>query len=295
MSNSKKTIMLSALCLAVAVMLLGYSSYGWMTMTRRVRAIGQNVQVTVPENLQISLSADGPWTDSLNVELNDIVKSLTQNDPAPYKPFNPESDMFYLLPASSYAGFDGTIWQTESARNDGSAAANAEFQRGSRIQWNGERGAFEGHWIDVPLYFKTDSESAVDIALLESASVTGNDSNIQNTVRAAFLDSSCRTNSAGGGEPLVFAAPENHGVLDGVVFGGVVIQDAHNKIAPKYMSFEDGKSAKLFTVRPGQSGITRIVVRIWVEGQSRDCVAKIGGQTFSLSLGFCIMDDTNNG
>ncbi|MDD6203652.1 MAG: hypothetical protein PUC05_01450 [Firmicutes bacterium] len=289
MSNSKKSIMLSALCLAVAVMLLGYSSYGWMTMTRRVRAIGQNVQVTVPENLQISLSADGPWTDSLNVELKDIVKSLTQNDPD--KPYNPETDRFYLLPASSYAGFDGTIWQTESARNDGSAAANAVFQQGNRIKWNVERGAFEGHWIDVPLYFKTDSESTVDIALLATAtSVAGDDSNIQNTVRAAFLDSDCDNNSAGANDPLVFAAQGNHGVFD-----GVVIKDAQNKIAPRYMSFENGTSAKLFTLKPGRDGITRIVVRIWVEGQSLDCVAKIGGQTFSLSLGFCIMDDTNHG
>lgn len=277
----KRGIILSALSLAVAVMLLGYSAYGWMSMSRSVRAVAQNVTVSVPDNLLISASESGPWSDSVTVELSDIVRELTKNDDNKYT-----SGKFYLLPASTYDGTEGTLWQTGSAKNDGSAAAGAVFEKGRRIKWNQSTTSFEGHWIDVPLYFKTDSESSVGVALSKGATSivpVSADADIVKTVRAAFL-SADRTAPSTGTEPLVLCDEFSNGV-----FEGKVIKNASQKIEPKYLTYTDGLSTELFTVAPGDTP-TCIVVRIWVEGQDISCVAKIGGQTFSLSLGFSSID-----
>lgn len=283
MNNRKKALLLSAMSLAVAILLLGYSAYGWFSMSRSVRAVGQNVTVTVPDNLMIALSESGPWSESVTVVLNDIVKKLTKNDTDPLKPF--KSGQFYLLPASTYAGFDGTIWETGSAKNNGSAAETAVFKQGHRIQWNQSTTSFEGHWIDVPLYFKTDSESDVNVALLENdkmiEKVGEGEGDITKTVRAAFLNPTCdKTSMDSDTVPLVFAGNNSEGVHD-----GVVIKNAVDKIPPKYLSFTDGKSDTLFTVKANGEA-KQIIVRIWIEGQDQKCVATIGGQTFKLSLGF---------
>lgn len=285
MTNTKKALMISALCVASAVILLGYSAYGWMTMSRQVRAVGQNVSVTVPENLQISLSADGEWAESVNTYLEEIVEGITKDDTSPLKPFNPGgSERFYLLPASSYNGVNGSIWKTESAKFDGSPSDSAVFEEGHRIQWNASTTSFEGHYIDIPLYFRTDGENELRIALYnDTTSVTPDTNGINQIVRVAFLRSDCTASSMGDNEPLVYACSESTGV-----FGGNVIKNATEKIPPKYLEFTDKKTQQLFTVRPGE--VTQITVRIWVEGQSVNCVAAIGGQSFSVSLGFCIIE-----
>lgn len=283
MSNRKKALLLSAMSLAVAILLLGYSAYGWFSMSRSVRAVGQNVTVTVPDNLMISTSgADGTWSESVTVKLEDIVREkLTEEEK---ERFDASSGKFYLLPASTYDGFNGNIWQTGSANFDGSAAYGAVFEKGRQIKWNQSTSAFEGHWIDVPLYFKTDSEADVNVALLESKTkiITENeDKSITKTVRAAFLNEDCTISSMGRAEPLVFAGNNSTGV-----FEGVVIKNSDNIIEPKYLDLSGGQSEQLFTVEKNGK-VKRITARIWIEGQDQNCVAKIGGQSFSLSLGFC--------
>ncbi|MGN0494035.1 MAG: hypothetical protein ACI4F7_10340 [Acutalibacteraceae bacterium] len=285
MSNRKKAVLLSAMSLAVAVLLLGYSAYGWFSMSRSVRAVGQNVTVTVPDNLMISLSESGPWSESVTVELNDIVKKLTETDPEKFT-----EGRFYLLPASTYAGFNDTVWQTGKAKHNGAPADDAVFYKGRRIMWNQSTSAFEGHWIDVPLYFMTDSEASVNVALLESTTsitpVGTEDIAITKTVRAAFLNEDCTKSSMGDTAPLVFAGNNSTGV-----FGGEIIETATTKKPPVYLTFdENGISVKqLFTVA-ANGAVKQIVVRIWIEGQDENCIAKIGGQTFSLSLGFCAIN-----
>lgn len=287
MSSAKKSVLLSALCVAVAALLLGYSGYGWMTMSRQVRAIGQNVSIAVPENLQISLSGtDGSWSDSVTVELKYIVEKITENDTSPNKPFNPDQgEGFYLLPASSYNGTNHTIWQTGSAKHDGSPADGAVFEEGHRILWNASTSSFEGHYIDVPLYFRTDGETELRIALSQTTTsiTSGDTSDIDKVVRVAFLNDAGTASSMGDEEPLVFASPNSTGV-----FNGVVRKDATHTISPQYLRFTNTNLQQLFTVTPRE--VTKITVRIWVEGQDVNCVAKIGGKQFSVSLGFCVIE-----
>lgn len=289
MSNSKKTILLSALCVAVAILTLGYSAYGWMSMSREVRAIGQNISITVPENLMISTSLDGPWSDTVNVDMKSLVKALTANDEKKFT----DSDSFYLLPASTYSGIDGTIWQTGNAKTDGSYADGAVFSAGNCIKWNASTSSFEGHYIDVPLYFRTDGDvdPNLQIALAESATsiepAGENGNKIENAVRVAFLNSECNAPSTGS-EPLVLASKNSTGLHGGVIKS--VSGNTITEYTPKYLEFnEGGKTSQLFSVTTG--AVTQITVRIWVEGQDRSCIAMIGGQTFSVSLGFCVIEN----
>ncbi|MDD6094965.1 MAG: hypothetical protein PUC29_04395, partial [Clostridia bacterium] len=247
--------------------------------------IGQRVSVSVPDNLLISLSPDGGWTDCVNVDLQEVVKELTNGDPKPFT----EDSQFYLLPASTYDGTEGTVYETGSANNDGSAADNAVFMPGHKICWNKDTSAFEGHWIDVPLYFKTDSQSSVSVALSQEGtkvtSVGEENGSIVNTVRAAFLNKECTAPSTGT-EPLVFAPSSSTGV-----FKNEIILSPTERTAPKYLSFTGGKSTELFKINPnGENPVKCITVRIWIEGQDESCVAQIGGKTFSLSLKFLSVD-----
>ena len=112
MHSFKKTLLFSALCVAMAILLLGYSAYGWMTMQRNVRAVGENISISAPSNLLISLSPDGGWAENVEVDMSTLVKELTLPD----APNNYTGGVFYLLPASSLSGAEGTLWQTSKAR-----------------------------------------------------------------------------------------------------------------------------------------------------------------------------------
>ncbi|MGN1095846.1 MAG: hypothetical protein ACI4QR_05615, partial [Eubacteriales bacterium] len=233
--------------------------------------------------------------DTVSVDMSEIVKEIVGET------FDPESDRFYLLPASTYSGFNGTIWQTGSAKNDGSYAEGAIFEAGHKIKWNTSTSAFEGHFIDVPLYFRTDGGQDLNIALSESATSinpvneNGNDNDIEKAVRVAFLNKDCDKTSMGAGvdKPLVLASKNSTGLHDGEVIESVdAAGNISSAIPPKYLSFTDGKTEQLFTVN--HEGVTQITVRIWVEGQDKSCIAKIGGQTFSVSLGFCVIEDNSS-
>lgn len=283
MTNIKKSLIFSALCVASIIIVLGYSAYGWMSMNNQVRAVGKNITVTVPENLHISLSPSDGWTSTLNVNMEDIVKQATSGDTTPFNPGG--SERFYLLPASTYNGVNDTIWQTGQAKDNGAPADGAVFDLGHRIKWNASTTSFEGHFIDVPLYFRTDGEVDLKIALYEdTTAITPDTNNINKIVRVAFLNPACTASSMGNAEPLVLAGNESTGV-----FNGKVIKNATEKIPPKYLSYTNKLSKQLFTV--AHDAVTQITVRIWIEGQDQNCVAKLGGQSFSVSLGFCAIDE----
>lgn len=279
MSNARKSVFISACSVAVAILLLGYSAYGWMTVSREVRAVGQNLSVDAPNNLEIALSADGPWAGTVTVPLSEIVQTLTENDETK---FDAESDSkFFLLPASSYNGTDNTMWQTGVATG---VLDTTVFSKGHRVQWNTDMKAFEGHWVDVPLYFRTQSGKALTAGLQQdecTVTTAGKEPGILNVVRAAFLSEDTTKSADGTDTPLVF---EKNAQTVTVVTG------ATDTTVPAYLEFTDGKTKKIFTV-PADGSACCIVVRIWAEGQDSNCVAKIGGQAFDLSLGFTVIDE----
>lgn len=298
MKNIKKSLILSALCVASLIIVLGYSAYGWFSLSRQVRAIGQNISVDVPENLQISLSEDGEWSESVNVDMRALIKDITANDERKFDPSS--SDRYYLLPASTYSAVDGSIWNTGKANYDGSAATGAVFSQGNRIIWNPGTTSFEGHYIDVPLFFRTDGNKELKIALdktktsITSVSGTGR---VNEVVRIAFLNSYCNNSSMGGDitlgntpmtEPLIYSSVTSTSLHGGVVIKDVTADNVVETKEPLYLTFTDNKSEQILTVKPGV--VTKIHVRIWVEGQDKACTATIGGQAFDVKLGFCIIE-----
>lgn len=290
----KRGLLLSAASVGVAILMLGYSAFGWMTMSRTLRAQGMNVSVFVPEGLEISTEENGDYADHVEVNLKEIVRDMTLGGAVE---FRPETDSFYLLPASSYEGL--TIWQTGNSDGTGVAkCAENEFQSGHPVMYNTVNKTFEGHYIDVTLWLRTPKPdgSAVALNKAETAVTSTDSATIKNTVRAAFLNADATGISYGGNEgydTLVYADPARWTAK--VVTESTVPGVSKYIEPPKYMTFGSSVSEQTVCVIPAvAAGETyakaSLTVRIWIEGQDDACIADIGGRSFDLKIGFSAVD-----
>ncbi len=291
MNNREKRLLLSAGSVAVAIMLLGYAAYGWVSMSKDIRAEGKNISVLVPVGLEISRERDQGYATLVQVDLKTLVAEQVAAA-GDSRLYDAAKDRFYLLPASSYNGV-GTMWMTDTALADGSAPDGTVYQEGHRIIYSESSDDFEGHYIDVPLWLRTSSGNTLLLGLSElSTQVTAGDGDedIESVVRVAFLNAD-GTGVAYGSDPLVYAG--------GTPGTPSVVAGTNETLAPKYMTFDNdsGLSNETVLQLPGadySDGLTyrpvQVVLRIWIEGQDRSCVARIGGRVFNLAIGFSIKE-----
>lgn len=290
MTLKQKTALIAALSLLVTGILLGYSAFGWYTMSKSVTAVGENLTVEAPSNLEIATSSDGPWSNSVMVDLEDYVPAEAGYDKTTYN--------FFLMPASSYSGVNGAIWQT--GKTIGTIAdtpegiAAAQLGAGTAVQWRTNDKMFAGHYIDVPLYFRA-GNAAGNLVLATDSTIIPLDNNtkVAQTARVAFLSTTADAPSFGAA-PLVYAqegtgARSAGGTME-VVSGTNV--HALTLEQPAYIN-ADGTSPVLhFNAAPeGEMYVVQaLCVRIWVEGQDARCVATIGSKTFSVKLVFVLTE-----
>ena len=277
----------------IASMLLAYSAYAWMTVTRTVKAQGIELSVTTSNDLQISLkggSNSSDWSDTISINMKDIVASNISE----FK----STDEFYLLPASTFSAFNGEIFTTSRAMTNGQAYDGVDFKLAHTVVKNKE--AYEGNYIDIPLFFRTGSDQDTtainlikEINTVPVTYITPANENITKTVRVAFLNAEGTANSVGGTEPLIYADEERS--------TDYVINDSDaNAVRPPpvYMSFNTDQNMSdaavlNLTAADYSSGtasytVSQMTVRIWIEGQDSNCVAAIGGKSFSVGMGFAV-------
>ena len=283
----------------IATMLLAYSTYAWFTVTRTVKAQGIELSVTTSNDIQISLTGGSDvteWSDTVTINMKDVVKSqLPEFD----------TETFYLLPASSFSAFKDQIFTTTRAMTDGSAYADTVFNPAHTVVKNQE--AYEGHYIDIPLFFRTGWDEDIAIYLIKEINgvvatyiiPVNNVSNIAKTVRVAFLNVDRNETSFGGDntEPLVYANAD-HGETPYVINDEYPNSEG-GKLAPEYMLFNTDTKMSIKPVLNlthavyDSSGtvsytVSEMIVRIWIEGQDSNCVAAIGGKSFSVGIGFAV-------
>lgn len=282
--HNNKKILFTVFSVLVAVLLLAYSAYAWITMGRTVSAKGVQLKATTTDNIEISTDTIN-WSDSIVVNLKDIVSNTVDT-------FNAATDDFYLIPASTLNAFNGNIWTTERAKTTGMAYGDTVFIPGQPISKKGSND-FSGNYIDVTLYFRSAFDVDKDIKLDEVKTViTGIDNeNVAKVARLAFLSPGLDTNSQGGTVPYVYTKDIASNVTNEVVNAST----APNKTAPIYLSFSDGLSnATLFSLGGADYNQTpmtyapykEIVVRIWIEGQDSNCTVDVGQKSFNVNLGF---------
>jgi len=298
LKDNRKSILSAALMVVIATMLLAYSTYAWFTVTRTVKAQGIELSVTTSNDIQISLTGGSDvteWSDTVTINMKDVVKSqLPEFD----------TETFYLLPASSFSAFKDQIFTTTRAMTDGSAYADTVFNPAHTVVKNQE--AYEGHYIDIPLFFRTGWDEDIAIYLIKEINgvvatyiiPVNNVSNIAKTVRVAFLNVDRNETSFGGDntEPLVYANAD-HGNTPHVIND----EDPNSeggKLVSEYMTFNtdlnmSDKAVLNLTGADYSSGtvsytVSEMIVRIWIEGQDSNCVAAIGGKSFSVGMGFAV-------
>lgn len=298
--TTKKNILISSCGLGLAVLCLGYASFAWFTLGRTVYADGISLDVTAPNNIQISLknsTDDADWSEHVTVDIKDVAEQAVQG-------YDKTQDNMFLLPSSTYAGFNDTVFYTTRAKTDGSTYENTVFNKGGMVKQT--KDGFEGYYFDVPLYLRsaTDDQNGVDLFLDQNKGDSPNgtyilptiaDNNLYKTARVAFLNEDGTKNAMNSTEPLVLASPDR-GVTTGVITSDTVV--GGTPIAPVYLSFTNNISDMAIThLNPAEySGnnvnysVTAITVRIWVEGQDKYCVVGVGGKSFTVGLKFTVAE-----
>lgn len=293
------SIMIPALSVGVAMLMLGYSAYGWLSMIKQVRATGMVMKVTAPNSLEISLTGnDNDYYSNIDVSFKEVVERLIKFKGDEIQ-FQAEKDEFSLLPASSYEGL--SVWQTSNATHATGAAAcaeneyiNEDGERG-RIKYNAEYQSFEGYYIDVPIWIRSSSGIEADIIIKMSdedgtvVSKISGDDRVVNVVRIAFLNE----------DATAISCKENDGFEDALVLTGqgakaakVVASgnDSFSKtVSPKYINTPVDNTKNIVICRmpsPGEQiyAVKKITVRIWVEGEDSACISSIKRSKFGIKL-----------
>lgn len=305
MLKTKRRLLAStAFSVAVTILLLGYSAYAWMSMSREVRATGMDMTLTAPTNLEISSTGNtDDYHSFVTVQLNEAVAKLTENDAVP---FDAAANTFSLLPASSFEGL--SMWKTDMAVLTSGAAvcADNEFQNvdTGRVRYHADTDTFEGYYLDIPLWLRTSSEMPIDVVLLENGmhvEVKSGSDEVAKVVRVAFLNDTATAlsvaDNADFSDSLVCAG-NGANAARGVVTAG---SGGYSAVVPaKYFNDTPQHTANTVLCRLGgietTGGVTyhpvQITVRIWIEGQDTACVASIGQSRFSIEIGFCAKEDS---
>lgn len=297
-SKGKKAILTAGLSVGVAVLLLSYAAYGWFTSTSTVTATGMTMSASAPNSIQISLVGDDDdknWSDKVDVNVKEILKKQPG-----LGEMSPNSNL-YILPASTLAGFDNTFFATISAKSNGQFTDDAVFTEGKPVHKATD--GYEGHYVDIPLYFRNQGEDLVTLALDKNGDTNSKptaittekkDNEITKIARVAFLDENKTLNSMKATTPLVLAGDGANTIQ--VVTGidaPAVLEES------KYLEFDAVtklSKAGIIKVEPavygGENGteykVASMIVRIWIEGQDQACTVKVGNQIFKVDLKFTV-------
>lgn len=293
MKKNKNLILSSFFMFAISLVCLITASYAWFSMTGSVEVTSPEFTASAPDNLQIAWKNERDiwteWATKVNVKLS-------------------QNDRFKLMPASSYTGFDGQIFYTDTI-NNGTSDENTLFE----IASVGTSSSGEGYYLDVPLRIRTTGAEDIGVALdIESTDessrtyVTDIDENgnkiasrdIAQCVRIAFVNADKNNNSMNNysvdtHNPFVYNASSS--------FKGDVIKelDANKhsvKIASNYLK---NNSTQILHIVGGRGNSddntgTEFIARIWIEGEDPNCVFANGGKSFAISLKFIAIDENTS-
>lgn len=295
-SKGKKAIFAAGLSVGVAVLLLSYAAYGWFTSTSTVTATGMTMSASAPDNIQISLIGDDNdknWSDMVAVDIKEVIAKQIEN-------FDKTANLF-ILPVSSLAGFDSTFFATISAKADGSATDDAVFIDGLSVHKATD--GYEGHYVDIPLYFRNQGADAITLALDKAGNGISDKptaitpvkqgSKIADIARVAFLSQDKLKNSMKTDTPLVLTG-------DGAISPKVLVGKTPTTFGDsKYILFTNDTKLSIddiIKVEPASYGgtdgtayqVASMVVRIWIEGQDQACTVSVGNQEFTVDLKFSV-------
>ena len=290
-SNNKSKVVSALAMLLVSAVALSSASYAWFTMSKEVSVTGIELQATAPDNVLIATNSDAfetitPYASTKTLEVAEEKKDVLKGG------VNPEtaiaaSDL--LLPCSSATGVN--LYNTLDIKDSGEdKGADSKYTTSTNTA-----AATELYYVDVPLYILTTGSKNVNVAIdTEKSSIeTVAGGEIYNAVRFAVLDDAMTTSKGvytmnkemfTGATPVesVVAEKANYAENDAAILLGNASNIAeNNKIELKGTANMTGAN-----VDTNKYQYTKVVVRVWIEGQNKNCVTANANQKFKFNLTF---------
>ena len=290
-SNNRSKVVSALAMLLVSAVALSSASYAWFTMSKSVKVDGIQLQATAPDNVLIATNSDAfetitPYASTKTLEVAEGKKDVLKGG------VNPEtaiaaSDL--LLPCSSATGVN--LYNTLDIKDSGEdKGADSKYTTSTNTA-----AATELYYVDVPLYILTTGSKNVNVAIdTEKSSIeTVAGGEIYNAVRFAVLDDAMTTSKGvytmnkemfTGATPVesVVAEKANYAENDAAILLGNASNIAeNNKIELKGTANMTGAN-----VDTNKYQYTKVVVRVWIEGQNKNCVTANANQKFKFNLTF---------
>ena len=326
-TSAKKKLIPAVAMLTTSAVMLSTATYAWFTMSREVEVTGIKLTATTPQTIEISL---GKATASATIESKtpatapDDDETLWSNKAATSSVY---STFGKLIPASSTDGIN--LFYTTKAKDNGKSVdlspnAFIKATETNNAGWTFQEGGAssetvknlsadtkgEGYYLDIPVWFRTTNIANVNLGL--DVTVTGpnkdgdNAGNLYKATRVAILDSS--KNSAGegiflGAETEVSSYYQGKAVVaeDGTgidnYYGDIkVAKEASANKAGQVTNSDQASTVAVVTgVGNGKTGYSTPVqyyIRVWLEGEDKECWNANAGQSFNVDLKFYDLSNT---
>lgn len=306
-SNNKSKVVSALAMLLVSAVALSSASYAWFTMSKEVSVTGIELQATAPDNVLICNNAadfgkieNYANSKELNMKTKDIV---TDGKVAATQIYVDDEHPTKLIPASSANGV--SIYSTDNnISKAGIANADATFK--TITEDNNTTTSL--YYADVPLYILTTGEGDVTLQLDEGQSkieaADNDEKNIFKAVRFAILDSNAAnlgnvvygennkylTTGKGAVTAIGTDSKATTFETDDKPAVEVSATSSDEKTRKSEISLVGTKNATNKNVKDesetNKYQYTKIIVRIWVEGQNKYCVTENADAKFKMNLVF---------
>lgn len=317
-TSAKKKLIPAVAMLTTSAVMLSTATYAWFTMSREVEVTGIKLTATTPQTIEISLgNGTGGTVEAPTNETKD--NDLWMNSVATGSVY----DTFgKLIPASSVDG--NTLYYTTNAIALGKDVQfdneNSPFKSAmdklvtavasNKSAVNGDLSASDddGYYLDIPVWFRTTSTSAVNLGLdveVKQGSDSDTTTELYKAARVAILPDTKAAQS-------VFLGAEGNATTN-YYTDGKAVSTAAATLTASYgevsvateVKATDGKvtnaanATHVATVTKstgtGYGGAVKYYIRVWLEGEDEACWNANAGQDFQINLKFYDLSNTGTG
>lgn len=297
-SNNRSKVVSALAMLLVSAVALSSASYAWFTMSKQVEVKGIQLTATAPDNVLIATEHDAHTTITPYKSIRDIKDERTNNifRGGTTKTINAGDT---LIPCSSVNGTK--LYYTEEINDDGSDKTTNSKYYETTTSTKESTEADGLYYVDIPLYILTTGSENVSIAVdpkLSSVTAEGENSKIYQAVKFAVLKDEDGTLSNIGGTFQATDTMFGNPVSDVTGTTATYADDNNAAITLKQDATERGTDFLLYGTDhltrknqvSGNNGktyeYTKVVVRVWIEGQNKNCITDNANQSFNVDLVF---------
>ncbi len=313
----KKRAFVSAIAmLIVSAIVLTSSTFAWFSMSKQATVESMDLTVSSPEGIQISTNASG-WTASLTVD--NIFNTVKNNEAHRYDAYEGNNNLYPadLIPVSSAFGAANASGYVNFFKAVLDKDNNASISAVSQLKDDQNTAGL----IAFDLFFKVAKTTTV---YFDKTVFTDNsNSNILSTLRMAFtplgnaasadattaqawntftkesttyFEVNSTLRSADATERGIGATAQSTSPLYTGTAGSATVGTDNNGVVtssnyvtglgvPSANRFNESSDSMYFTLN---TGVTKMRVYIWVEGQDIDCTNSVSGASLTAALKFTI-------